>query len=512
MASMTFLINDSSTGGNVPTVRLVITENADGSVTIDVTQLNGYVGDLRGLFFDIADESLIGTLSVVAAAGLTELQQGNDTIKDLGNGANMQGLLGDGGGYDVGVEFGSAGIGHGDDIRAFSFTLKTSAAGGLDLSDFSNVAFGARITSVGLDSNGDGVFESARSGSAKIGETTFSVISPGNNAVTLAEDEAATAAGTNGNLLANDGAGAGDTLSITGWSAGATSLAPGATFTSAALYGATVTINANGSWTVDAGAADALAAGETVSQTFTYTVLQNNVDGSSTQTASFTVTITGSNDPAVISGQSTAALTETDAAQSIGGDLNATDVDGPATFVAQTGIAGTNGHGSFSIDAAGTWTYTMNNAHDEFVAGQTYTDSVTVATADGTTQVISVTITGSNDAAVLSADVRDLNETNAPLATSGVLTISDVDSPATFVAQAATAGSYGSFSIDAAGAWTYSAGSAHDEFVAGQTYTDTFDVVSADGTHTSVTINILGTNDAAIVSSATQTWPRPMRR
>ena len=82
--------------------------------------------------------------------------------------------------------------------------------------------------------------------------------------------------------------------------------------------------------------------------------------------------------------------------------------------------------------------------------------------------------------------------------TSGTLTISDVDSPATFVAQAGTAGSYGTFAIDAAGAWTYTASSAHNEFAAGTTYTDTFAVASADGTQTSVTINILGTNDAAV--------------
>ena len=47
-------------------------------------------------------------------------------------------------------------------------------------------------------------------------------------------------------------------------------------------------------------------------------------------------------------------------------------------------MAGSNGYGKFSIDAAGTWTYTMNNAHDEFVGGDDYTDSITVATADGT--------------------------------------------------------------------------------------------------------------------------------
>jgi len=61
------------------------------------------------------------------------------------------------------------------------------------------------------------------------------------------------------------------------------------------------------------------------------------------------------------------------------------------------------------------------------------------------------------DTAVLSADVRDLSETNVALATSGTLTVSDVDSPASFVAQAGTIGSYGTFAIDSAGAWTYTA-------------------------------------------------------
>ena len=169
--------------------------------------------------------------------------------------------------------------------------------------------------------------------------------------------------------------------------------------------------------------------------------------------------------------------------------------------MAQAGTAGS--YGTFAIDAAGAWTYTASSAHDEFVAGTTYTDTFAVASADGTPTSVTVNILGTNDAAVLSADVANLTETNAAadISTSGTLTISDVDSPATFVAQAGTAGSYGTFAIDAAGAWTYTASSAHDEFVAGTTYTDTFPVASADGTPTSVTINILGTNDAAVLSA-----------
>ncbi|CAN7528566.1 VCBS domain-containing protein [Mesorhizobium sp. LjNodule214] len=98
---------------------------------------------------------------------------------------------------------------------------------------------------------------------------------------------------------------------------------------------------------------------------------------------------------------------------------------------------------------------------------------------------------------LLSSASVDLTETDdaADISTSGALTISDVDSDPHFVAQAATAGTYGTFDIDADGNWTYTASSAHNEFVDGQHYTEDFDVVSADGTHTSVHIDILGTND-----------------
>lgn len=168
--STTFLINDASTGGNNPTVQVTITENANGTLTFTVTQLvsaGAYLGDLRGLFFDVADEDLIGTLSGTSLSDpLTEFQQGDDTVKDLGQGANMQGLLGDSGGYDVGIEIGTQGIGT-DDVRTFSFTLESTARA-LTLADFANVDFGVRITSVGQDIGGDGIIDTSRSGSSKI--------------------------------------------------------------------------------------------------------------------------------------------------------------------------------------------------------------------------------------------------------------------------------------------------------------------------------------------------------
>ncbi|MDO9208660.1 MAG: Ig-like domain-containing protein, partial [Sulfuricurvum sp.] len=151
-----------------------------------------------------------------------------------------------------------------------------------------------------------------------------------------------------------------------------------------------------------------LAEGEIATVTFQYVANDGNgFDGSDginessiSEPKTVTLTVTGTNDAAVITGASTAELTETHAAQTAGGDLNATDVDSAATFVAQTDVAGTNGYGKFTIGTDGVWTYTMDNAHDEFVVNTDYTDSITVTTADGTMQVITVTIHGTNDAPI----------------------------------------------------------------------------------------------------------------
>ncbi|MBL0075269.1 MAG: hypothetical protein IPP41_04785 [Rhodocyclaceae bacterium] len=46
--------------------------------------------------------------------------------------------------------------------------------------------------------------------------------------------------------------------------------------------------------------------------------------------------------------------------------------------------------------------------------------------------------------------------------------------------------------------------------MAGSTYTDSVSVTSADGTVSSITVNILGTNDAAMITPAVTTSLRAM--
>ena len=266
-----------------------------------------------------------------------------------------------------------------------------------------------------------------------------------------------------------------------------------------------VTTDSNGyklvNWELTAPGAinlDFLAAGQNLTVTFNMAVS----DGMATSnTVSYNIVFTGTNDAAVLS-SAVVALNEGDtpAAISTSGTLTISDVDSPATFVAQAGTAGN--YGTFTIGTNGAWTYTASSAHNEFAAGQVYSETFAVTSADGTATSVKINITGTNDAATLSSAVIALSEGDTPAAisTSGTLTISDVDSPATFVAQAGTVGNYGTFTIGTNGAWTYTASSAHNEFAAGQVYSETFAVASADGTTTSVKINITGTNDAPVLT------------
>ena len=108
------------------------------------------------------------------------------------------------------------------------------------------------------------------------------------------------------------------------------------------------------------------------------------------------------NDAAVIGGDTTGSVTE-DAAATLAtsGTLTVTDADtGEAVFVAQTAVAGTNGHGAFTLGTDGAWSYaadTTQAAIQALGAGETLTDSFTATTADGTSQLVTVTITGVND-------------------------------------------------------------------------------------------------------------------
>src|SRR5436189_5706333 len=57
------------------------------------------------------------------------------------------------------------------------------------------------------------------------------------------------------------------------------------------------------------------------------------------------------------------------------------------------------------------WTYVGNGAHDELTAGQTVSDHFTVVSQDSSASgTVTVTITGTNDAATVSSDSKAVSE------------------------------------------------------------------------------------------------------
>jgi VCBS repeat-containing protein len=251
-------------------------------------------------------------------------------------------------------------------------------------------------------------------------------------------------------------------------------------------------IDSTGAWTYVANSAfDYLKVGQKITDRFTVT----SADGRTTRVK---VSIKGVNTRATLSAADV-QLTETNEPLRTGGTLTIKDIDSPERFVAQKKIGK---YGTFRINKAGAWIYVAHSAFDELNVGQSVSDSFTVTSADGTPTTVKVTINGTNDPAILSTADVQLRETNVPLRTRGKLTISDVDSPQSFVAQSKVAGANGIFSIDSSGAWTYVANSAFDELNVGQSVSDSFIVTSADGTPTTVKVTINGTNDPAILGTA----------
>lgn len=155
MASITYDFADPSTGFRAT---CLIEEMSDGTLrfTIEVDQSTGTLGDLRGMFFEVADQSLLPTLSI-AGDDITDSMIRADGVTNLGGGANVEGQVArEVGAFDLGVEIGRSGLkGGADDIQSTQFTI-SSTAGPLSLAMFENVDTALRVTSVGGEDSRDG--------------------------------------------------------------------------------------------------------------------------------------------------------------------------------------------------------------------------------------------------------------------------------------------------------------------------------------------------------------------
>ena len=185
------------------------------------------------------------------------------------------------------------------------------------------------------------------------------------------------------------------------------------------------------------------------------------------------------------------------------GTLGISDVDADdAPVFADTTQAGT--YGSLAL-VGGNWTYTLDqSAVQDLDAGDVVTDTITLTASDSTTQDIVITITGTDDAPVVTGDFAgavaegDLGDV---VTATGTLGISDVDADdAPVFADTTQAGTYGSLAL-VGGNWTYTLDqSAVQDLDAGDVVTDTITLTASDSTTQDIVITITGTDDAPVVT------------
>jgi hypothetical protein len=174
-ASLTF--NQSNLnlyGGSTPVnFDIKLDDLGDGKVQVKVDVANGYFADLRGLFFNISDDSLLKTLTINQSLykDVTTFSAAGG-LKSIGSNSNNLNGGSDKVAFDLGVEIGDEGIGQGKgDIRSTTFVIEDTSKK-LSVNSFSQQSFGIRMMSVGTSANN-------RGGSSKLTATSLpSVVVP----------------------------------------------------------------------------------------------------------------------------------------------------------------------------------------------------------------------------------------------------------------------------------------------------------------------------------------------
>jgi VCBS repeat-containing protein len=302
-------------------------------------------------------------------------------------------------------------------------------------------------------------------------------------------------------------------------------------------------------WTFDVAdsALDFLAEGETRTQVYTITISDGHVGGTVTQDV--TITITGTNDkPTITSADDTGDVTE-NGTVTASGSIGFADVDLADSHTVDYTPGDTGYLGSFSVgvdnvstgDGTGQvgWDFSVDDADIQYLAdGQELIQTYTVAIDDGhggtADQLVTVTITGTNDDPDIRVETGDnasasIPEVDGTLTAGGYLTVTDVDTAdtiSTSIALTTVTGNQGSLSNAAllgmlsatpdSGlaadtgdtnnlAWNFdSDGEAFDYLAPGQSLQLTYTLTVSDGNGgedtQAVTVTITGTNDAPVLT------------
>ena len=366
-----------------------------------------------------------------------------------------------------------------------------------------------------------------------------------------------------GNVLTNDtDVDAGDTKTVTGVATGVQGSTSGNVgSTVVGTYGSLV-INANGSYTYtldnDNAAVEALNDGDSLSETFSYTMQDTGGLASTTQ---LVITIDGRTDLPVAeadhaTSEEAGGVNNTTPGSNPSGNVLDNDASnngktvvgvaagstGSASGNVGTSVTGT--YGTVVINTDGTYTYTLDNSNPAVEAlltsGDHVTDIFTYTMEDAFMNVssteLTITVDGQNDAPVTSDDTSIAvesggvaNATTGSNATGNVLTNdTDVDAgdtksvigvelgtvgSASGSVGASVTGNYGQIVINSDGSYTYTINQNNAAVQALRTASDTLQEVYTYTMHDTaglestaqVTVTIQGANDApvAVVDTAT---------
>ncbi|MBW4616982.1 MAG: hypothetical protein KME21_27815 [Desmonostoc vinosum HA7617-LM4] len=159
-ASMNFTIDDFT--GSDTRVKFTLDDAVAGSGKVQfkvdfLSTGSNTIADIRGVFFNILDDTLLTGLQVVGTDVTAKKFGPAGTVDSVGsNSNNLNGNGNQKNYFDAGVEIGQEGIGQGKgDIQSTTFTLFHNSKA-LTLAQFSEQNFGVRLMSVGSGNNRNG--------------------------------------------------------------------------------------------------------------------------------------------------------------------------------------------------------------------------------------------------------------------------------------------------------------------------------------------------------------------
>ncbi len=182
-------------------------------------------------------------------------------------------------------------------------------------------------------------------------------------------------------------------------------------------------------------------------------------------------------------------LTETDAILTTSGDLTTSN---PTIHFSPKIMTGAIGH--LELFSDGSWHFTANSTFDDLNEGDNVNETFEIISQEGISTSITIIINGTNDEAIVSNAHQTL-ENNAPLTTTGILNASDIDNPDDRFTPISINETIGELVLSTDGNWRFTANAAMDNIFIGDSFNQTFNVSTEDGTPTTINITIKGTKN-----------------